>query len=225
MNVLAVLLGVLACASVGLGSIQLTVVAYYPAAKLGHGDTLTLRGSACGLSWSTGIATVFSPSNNSWSATLSCAAGTTQLQLKALVNDQTWQIGANTLVNIAGSNAASASFYPWFFTDKGTYGYVRNVYSPQLKNTRNLVVYTPPSYSENSLKRYANVLIMQGMRLACAGPLAVLPPLAELALRTPRCLSLASPCVAAALAQMGRICSMPRRPLPGLPGSCRMPRI
>jgi len=32
------------------------------------------------------------------------------------------------------------------------YGYIRNVWSPQLNNSRDLVVYVPPSYAENPHK-------------------------------------------------------------------------
>ena len=34
------------------------------------------------------------------------------------------------------------------------------MYSPELQNYRDVIVYTPPSYSENPIKRYSNVLIM-----------------------------------------------------------------
>jgi predicted alpha/beta superfamily hydrolase len=34
------------------------------------------------------------------------------------------------------------------------------VYSPQLNNSRNIIVYTPPSYYENTLKVQNNVLVM-----------------------------------------------------------------
>jgi len=50
--------------------------------------------------------------------------------------------------------------FPFFYTENGRYEYYRNVYSPQLNNTRDLVIYTPPSYLENTLKEYSNVLLM-----------------------------------------------------------------
>jgi len=37
---------------------------------------------------------------------------------------------------------------------------VENVYSSELKNFRNIIFYLPPSYNENTLKSYKNVLIM-----------------------------------------------------------------
>jgi len=52
------------------------------------------------------------------------------------------------------------TIYPWFYTYAGDYEYTRNVYSPQLNNYRDLVVYLPPSFYENTLKQYYNVLVM-----------------------------------------------------------------
>jgi predicted alpha/beta superfamily hydrolase len=37
---------------------------------------------------------------------------------------------------------------------------IGSIYSPQLNNTRDVIVYTPPSYYENTLKEVQNVLIM-----------------------------------------------------------------
>jgi len=81
------------------------------------------------------------------------------LQMKVLINDQTWQIGANFQV-IIPSQSSTVSLYPFFYSNQGTYGYEYNVYSPQLKNTRDLVIYTPPSYQENPFKTIQYVLVM-----------------------------------------------------------------
>jgi hypothetical protein len=66
-----------------------------------------------------------------------------------LVDDQTWSIGANFNVDSQG-----ASIYPWFYSTTGRYTYVRNVMSKELNNTRDLVVYVPASFDENSLKTF-----------------------------------------------------------------------
>jgi hypothetical protein len=87
------------------------------------------------------------------------------------VSDNTWQVGANSAVVLPTSGSSSVSVYPWFVNTAGKYvffrfgcciifinfylfiyGYIRNVYSPQLNNTRDLVIYYPPSYLENTLK-------------------------------------------------------------------------
>ena len=40
------------------------------------------------------------------------------------------------------------------------YKVIGQVFSPQLNNTRDIVIYTPPSYYENTLKPMTNVLVM-----------------------------------------------------------------
>jgi predicted alpha/beta superfamily hydrolase len=50
--------------------------------------------------------------------------------------------------------------YPWFYKEQGTIQKLYNVYSPQLNNTRNIWIYLPPSYYENVLKSYDNILVM-----------------------------------------------------------------
>jgi len=56
--------------------------------------------------------------------------------------------------------STTVNFYPFFKTTAGTYRVTSQLYSPQLKNYRNLVIYTPPSYNENTLKPLTNILIM-----------------------------------------------------------------
>lgn len=47
-----------------------------------------------------------------------------------------------------------------FKKKKGRYEYINDIYSPQLNNTRNLIVYLPPSFDENTLKTHKNIIIM-----------------------------------------------------------------
>jgi predicted alpha/beta superfamily hydrolase len=85
------------------------------------------------------------------------------LSFKLLVGDSIWSIGYNERVYLPGTtqkNNFLTDVYPFFYSNAGDYAYVRNVYSPQLKNTRDLVVYTPPSYYENTYKPIKHVLIM-----------------------------------------------------------------
>ena len=72
-----------------------------------------------------------------------------------LVGDNTWQVGANAQVTVTASSGTQSWYtnvYPWFGSQPGRYEYVYGVYSPQLQNTRDLVVYLPPSYDENPYK-------------------------------------------------------------------------
>jgi hypothetical protein len=54
-----------------------------------------------------------------------------RLQFKPLINDNVWSLGSNFLVTIPAASAATTA-YPYFFTDQGMYGLVKNIWSPQV---------------------------------------------------------------------------------------------
>ena len=79
-----------------------------------------------------------------------------------------WSIGSNYLVDVSSSQKRSKSvvIYPWFLQSQGSYTYLRNMYSPQLKNSRDLVIYLPPSYIENGLRpKYTTLVMHDGQNL------------------------------------------------------------
>lgn len=102
--------------------------------------------------------------NESWTTTVSCSdaelKSSSTLEVKALVNDIDWMIGSNHHVQVVGKATISDSFYPWFYTSKGTTTIISKVYSKELGNYRDVIFYLPPSFHENTLKPYKNVLIM-----------------------------------------------------------------
>ncbi len=51
--------------------------------------------------------------------------------------------------------------FPFFKVQSGRYEYIHNVISKKLGNTRDVVVYLPPSYDENLIKSRYDILIMQ----------------------------------------------------------------
>jgi len=63
------------------------------------------------------------------------------------------------------ANSASVDLYPWFFSKTGQYEVIPEIYSPQLNDTRPMVIYTPPSYFENTLKTYAVLVMQDGQNL------------------------------------------------------------
>jgi predicted alpha/beta superfamily hydrolase len=130
-----------------------TITAHYPD-KL---PSLYIRGDGCGLDWETGLAMTAS-AENEWTGVVECGNNVKSLDVKVLVGDKTWMLGANHHVNLNDSN--SSAVYPWFYNTKGTLEIIENVYSSELKNTRDVIVYKPPSYAENTLKVHKNVLIM-----------------------------------------------------------------
>lgn len=149
-----------------------TVQASYPRSL----PSLSLRGNdQCGLNWSKGIPMKLisssptqanqttSPEASSgytWSVELSCADSVTALEVKVLVDDKTWMLGANHHLTISSSNNIIDHIYPYFYTYKGTLSIVSRVYSSELNNFRDVIFYLPPSYQENTLKVHRNVLIM-----------------------------------------------------------------
>ncbi len=96
---------------------------------------------------------------DTWSIALTCelAALANIISMKVMVDDSLWSLGCNMH---APAGARDVVLYPWFYSNAGHYEYVRDVYSPELLNSRDVVVYLPPSYAENTLKSIANVLVM-----------------------------------------------------------------
>lgn len=94
-----------------------------------------------------------------WSYDLPCKESEIVLELKVLVNDQDWMIGANHHVNLK-ETTKTEQIFPYFYTFFGSLTTIEKVYSKELGNFRDVIVYTPPSYNENTLKVHKNVLIM-----------------------------------------------------------------
>lgn len=88
-------------------------------------------------------------------------SGSKALEVKALIDDRSWMLGANHNVYLqSGESSIISKFYPWFFAKHGTIQTVKKVYSKELNNYRDVIYYLPPSYSENTLKNYSNIVIM-----------------------------------------------------------------
>src|SRR5215468_6958749 len=78
----------------------------------GFGNRIAIRGSAAPLSWSAGQPATWT-SGNVWVTSWSSSAG--DLDIKPLINDATWSIGANYHVR-AG---ATVDIYPFFHAPAG----------------------------------------------------------------------------------------------------------
>ncbi|KAJ1430975.1 Alpha/Beta hydrolase protein [Ochromonadaceae sp. CCMP2298] len=149
-------LGFIASASSAPSATTVLVEAQYPT-DLG---ALFLRGSDCGLSWDKGLLMDKSKATEgyTYSLSVSCSATATQpLEVKVLIADDRWMLGANHFIP---QHSNGTALYPWFFTYSGSLSTISNVYSKELNNFRDIIYYTPPSYSENTLKRYKNLLVM-----------------------------------------------------------------
>ncbi|MDY7228564.1 alpha/beta hydrolase [Hyalangium rubrum] len=132
-----------------------TVKVFY---DVGWGNRIALRGSKAPLNWNTGVNATWS-TGNVWTYTWADSVG--DVELKPLINDATWSVGANYVVK-AGT---TVSIYPFFQSRAGTLVKVANFSSPQLGNTRTLRIYLPPSYSLNPLKRYPVLYMHDGQNL------------------------------------------------------------
>lgn len=134
----------------------LKVIVYYP-----KSINLYLRGDKCGLNWDKGIKMTQQLQeegieSNSWSIDINCPSNT-KVEMKVLIDDKVWMLGSNHHVN---ENLLTTEIYPWFYSYHGTLQVIKNVYSKELNNFRDVIFYLPPSYNENTLKKYSNVLIM-----------------------------------------------------------------
>lgn len=108
---------------------------------------------------------VGNPADSSFTTTIKCDGSdvaNNNLQVKVLLNDAQWMIGSNHHVALPQDSSTTATdiFYPWFTSTKGTFSYLTKVFSKQLNNYRDVIVYLPPSFTENVLKPYKNVLLM-----------------------------------------------------------------
>lgn len=140
--------------------IDLEVQVYYNGVP--QPSSMYLRGDGLGLNWDSGV--LLNPSNSTeymWTGTFSYTSISVGsiVEMKPLKGDVSWSIGANFQVRLQ-SESSSVSIYPWFYSKHGEYKVIGSLFSPQLNNTRDIIVYTPPSYYENSLKQMNNVLIM-----------------------------------------------------------------
>jgi predicted alpha/beta superfamily hydrolase len=124
----------------------------------GFGNRIAIRGSAAPLSWTAGKDATWT-TGNVWVYSWADSAG--DLDVKPLVNDARWSTGGNYRVR-AGT---TTDVYPFFGASAGSLVQVTGFASPQLGNSRTLVIYRPPSYSENPLKRYPVIYMHDGQNL------------------------------------------------------------
>lgn len=164
-NSLALAILVACCCLVSVSAFTLSITVKYPETNLDSGDKLFIRGDSLGLSWDSGAVVPY-VGTDSWKISLTfdrTAAGHT-LQFKILVNDEVWAIGANDAVVLSAADIDATST-PFFASTEGAYFVINDIFSPQLNNTRDVVVYTPPSYHENKYKRYDLLVMHDGQNL------------------------------------------------------------
>eukprot|EP01116_Phalansterium_solitarium_P004917 TRINITY_DN1612_c0_g1_i1.p1 TRINITY_DN1612_c0_g1~~TRINITY_DN1612_c0_g1_i1.p1 ORF type:complete len:384 (-),score=74.00 TRINITY_DN1612_c0_g1_i1:152-1303(-) len=141
---------------------------WYPSAHLPSQDSkLFVRGNSLGLSWERGSALERGDESSAdvWLLRLALRADANdvrwpqRLELKVLIDDTIWQVGANVTTDVRDQPAV-LDIYPFFFSRSGQYTVLDDVYSPQLGNQRSVGVYLPLSYHENHFTPAYPVLVM-----------------------------------------------------------------
>jgi predicted alpha/beta superfamily hydrolase len=132
---------------------------HYPAGA----HTITVRGAAGGLSWTTGQAT--SASADTYSFTLSGV--TTPVEWKPLLDDTTWALGPNYHVG----SGQTLDVWPHFTTKTGQVEtLIADFHSTILNDDRAIYAYLPASYAENTDATYPVVYMHDGQNLWAALP-------------------------------------------------------
>lgn len=125
----------------------------------GWGSSISIRGDAASLSWFSGQGASWSP-GNVWVHQTPVSDG--GFEFKPLINDSTWSVGSNYVVP---SGTSTVDIYPFFGGQNGTLVTVSDLYSQTLGNSRDLTIYLPPSYHENTAKYYPVLYMHDGQNL------------------------------------------------------------
>lgn len=132
---------------------------HYPAGS----HHVTVRGSAGGLNWTTGVATTVA--GDTFSFALSGV--TAPIEWKPLLDDTTWAIGPNYHV----ASGETVDIWPHFTTMTGQVStLIATFHSTVLNDDRAIYVYLPPSYAENTDATYPVVYMHDGQNLWAALP-------------------------------------------------------
>lgn len=132
---------------------------HYPATT----HTVTIRGAADGLNWTTGKA--MTASGDTFAITLTGI--TTPIEWKPLLDDTTWAIGPNYHV----ASQQTLDVYPHFTTTSGQVEtLIADFHSTVLDDDRVIYAYLPASYAENTDATYPVVYMHDGQNLWAALP-------------------------------------------------------
>ncbi|XP_028396865.1 uncharacterized protein LOC114520730 [Dendronephthya gigantea] len=145
-----------------------------------------VRGSGLGLSWDEGRI-MHKTQQDTWELRLEYAIPSNldlvngkkppaRFEFRVYLDDSKNMLGPNFLLNLPMStNVKNTSKipefweYPWFFNEKGTVER-RTIYSPQLGEARSINVSLPPSFQENTYKKYETLFVNDGQRLGLLLP-------------------------------------------------------
>ena len=145
-----------ACLMLATSAGATTVRVHYAAAKEG----IRIRADTGPMNWSTGVAAT--PSDgplNVWTYTWPDELG--DIAMKPTLGEDKVSIGG--VYKLAAGS--TVDIYPFFGHPFGKVTIVKDFASPQLNNKRALRIYLPPSYQENTAKRYPVLYMHDGQNL------------------------------------------------------------
>ena len=108
-------------------SVLLKVI--YPS-MVENGSSLFVRGSGCGLNWNSGRYLYPSEKSTLWTIELDCDDTIPILEVKVLVHDRIWMLGANHRIEFVTNNTGvltTSTMYPWFYSRHGSLQILDNV--------------------------------------------------------------------------------------------------
>jgi predicted alpha/beta superfamily hydrolase len=120
--------------------------------------SIAVRGDKGPLSWSKGAAATLG-ADKVWTYTWPDSLG--DVQMKPALGDD--KVSTGGVYKLAAG--ASADIYPFFGAPFGKVTITPAFASPQLNNSRKLRIYLPPSYDENTAKRYPVLYMHDGQNL------------------------------------------------------------
>lgn len=127
---------------------------YYPEANLVDGSQIYLRGDNCNLTWTKGVP-VKKIGTDNWATAMLCPTDV-KINVKVLVNDTKWMMGANHqfIVSTANPDSSTVTIFPCFNPTANKITDTTAIHSTILGNSRKLSIYYPPSYYDNKYNKY-----------------------------------------------------------------------
>ncbi|VDI41424.1 Hypothetical predicted protein [Mytilus galloprovincialis] len=161
--------------------LEFRIIAKYPEINIKEtkNKMLYIRGNGLGLNWTTGKK-MTKTSTDTWEINFNFTSSddgfrcqecsnditiTTKLEYRILIADKTNMIGGNFAVDLPVSMPSSYfhekplfKVYPWFYSKVGQTSNF-SINSSEIGKERQIYLYFPPSFNENTYKKYPNLLV------------------------------------------------------------------
>lgn len=170
--VLAATLLSLSVLAQGPSGTLVTIDVWYPQSNVGENAQMSIAGTAP-FSWSSPMGPLPLVDTDHWQlsfhipdSVMNASFPTYTIGFKVLI-EGAFEMGANHQIFLSVGKNGSKTIYPYFQTAEGQQFTIKDVYSPQLNNTRDVWIFAPPAMVENPYFESANTIVMQdGQNLA-----------------------------------------------------------